>query len=179
MGAVEIRPARPDDAATISKVAEAAWWAVYPGILETDSIKSALSDHYDTAVLRTALEERDDLLFLVAERSGDNPGDGSPDDPPSDIVGFATAQQTWADEVAIHTLYVHPDQWDEGVGTALLEAVAESAHAAGVDRLRCTVISGNHVGRAFLESRDFERVETVTAEVGDETLPEDAFERDL
>ena len=96
-----------------------------------------------------------------------------------EIVGFATAQQTWADEVAVHTVYVHPDRWAEGVGTALLEEIEASARAADADRLRAGVLSGNHVGRSFLESRGFERVETETAEVAGETVPEDVFEREL
>lgn len=163
---MNVRPATPDDAAAVSAVAEAAWWETYPGVLDPDAVEAALAELYDEAFLREVLEEREDLLFLVAEVDGE-------------VVGFATAQQTWADEVAVHTVYVHPDRWEAGIGTALLEEVEESARAADVDRLRAGVLSGNHVGRSFLESRGFERVETETAEVGGETVPEDVFEREL
>lgn len=163
---MEVRPAETGDVEGVRAVAEAAWWDVYPGILETDTIRAAVDDLYDEAFLRRVVEERDDMLFLVATDEGD-------------VVGFATAQKTWADEVEIHTLYVHPDRWNEGVGTHLLEAVEDSAEAVGVDRLRAGVISGNPVGRSFFEGRGFERVETATAEVGDEQVPEDVFERPL
>lgn len=175
---VDVRPAAPKDAPAVRAVAEAAWWETYPGVLDPDTIRNALDNLYDEAFLRQVLAERDDLLFLVAERETEG-GAGGDNTADVEIVGFATAQQTWADEAEVHTLYVHPDRWGNGIGTELLDAVAESARTAGVDRLRCTVASGNHVGRAFLESRGFERIETVTAEVGDEIVPEDVFERDV
>lgn len=181
-----IRPAEPDDAPAVRAVAEDAWWAAYAGLLDAATIREALADLYEESFLRRVVAERDDILFLVAERVGGSEADtGTEDgeeagaDAEKGVVGFATAQQTWADEVEIHTLYVHPDHWEEGIGTALLESVEEAARDAGADRLRCEVASGNHVGRAFVEARGFERVETVTTEVGDETVPEDAFEKGL
>lgn len=183
---VSVRPAEPDDAPAVREVAEEAWWAAYAGVLDADTVREALADLYEESFLRRVLAERDDVLFLVAERAdetADEDGTDSDEGPAvggrTGVVGFATAQQTWADEVEIHTLYVHPDHWEEGIGTALLDAVADAARTAGADRLRCEVVSGNHVGRAFVESRGFERVETVTTEVGDETVPEDAFEKGL
>lgn len=175
---MEVRPAAAGDVEGVRAVAEAAWWETYPGTLDTDTVRSAVDDLYDEAFLRRVIEERDDMLFLVAvdeasaEAEATADGDGA-------VVGFATAQQTWADEVEIHTLYVDPERWGEGIGTRLLESVEASAEAAGVDRLRVGVLSGNRIGRSFFEGRGFERVETVTAEVGDERVPEDAFERPL
>lgn len=183
---VTVRPARSEDVSDIRTVAEAAWWATYPGILDPDTIRNALDDLYEEAFLRRVIAERDDVLFLVAERAPEA-GDGSTERGEGStergegrmVVGFATAQETWADEVEIHTLYVHPDRWGEGTGTALLDAVAAVAREAGADRLRCEVMEGNHVGRAFLESRGFDHVESVTTDVGEETVPENAFEKTL
>lgn len=169
-----VRPAEPEDAAAVRSVAEAAWWATYAGIIEPDTIRDAIDDLYAEPFLREVIADRDDVLFLVAERRTD--ADESEDVP---VLGFTTAQQTWADEVQVHTLYVHPDHWGEGTGTALLDAVEESARAADVDRLRCELLQDNHVGRSFLEARGFERVDAVTTEIGDETVPEDVFERQL
>ena len=163
---MHVRPAAPDDAPAIESIARAAWWEAYPGILDTDVIEETLEAVYDPAFLREAMADHDDLLYLVAEAD-------------DEVVGFATAQQTWADEVEIHTLYVDPDHWEEGVGSALLESVTDSAESAGVDRLRVGVLSGNHVGRAFVESNGFERVETRTAAFGETEVPEDVFEKVL
>jgi ribosomal protein S18 acetylase RimI-like enzyme len=164
---MHVRPATPDDAPAIESIARAAWWEAYPAVLDTDVIEETLGEVYAPEFVREAMAEHDDLLYLVAEAD-----DGTP-------LGFATAQQTWADEVEIHTLYVDPDHWEEGVGSALLESVTESAASAGVDRLRVGVLSGNHVGRAFFESNGFERVETRTAQFGDSEVPEDVFEKPL
>lgn len=186
---MNVRPAEPADAPAIRRVAEAAWWEAYPGVLDTDTVRVAVDDLYDVDFLREVLAEREDLLFLVAEdagradereidegtevdETGSEAGDGG-------VQGFLSAQQTWADEVEVHALYVHPDRWGEGTGTALLAAVEDSAREADVDRLRAGVLSGNSVGRAFFETRGFARVETLTAEVGDETVPEDAFEKEM
>ncbi|WP_255151014.1 GNAT family N-acetyltransferase [Halorarius halobius] len=162
---MNVRPADPEDATGIAAVARAAWWETYPGILDTDVIEATLEEVYDEEFVREAMRERDDLLYLVAEDDG--------------VIGFATAQQTWADEVEIHTLYVEPSRWEAGIGTALLESVAASAAEAGADRLRVGVLSGNSVGRAFVETRGFERVETRTAAFGEREVPEDVFEKPL
>lgn len=161
---MNVRPAEPDDAPAIERVARDAWWETYPGILDAEVVESTLAEVYDPDFLREAMADHDGLLYLVAEQDGE-------------VVGFASAQQTWADEVEIHTLYVDPDHRQRGVGTALLEAVDESAAAAGVDRLRAGVLSGNHVGRAFAETHGFERVETRTAAFDGTEVPEDVFER--
>ncbi|PSQ29865.1 N-acetyltransferase [Halobacteriales archaeon SW_6_65_46] len=160
----EIRPATTDDAAAIREIADAAWWDTYPGTLATDQIATAVERLYDLEFLREVIRERDDLLFLVAER------DGEP-------VGFTSAQQTFADEVELFSLYVHPDHQREGVGTALLDAVLDAARTASVDRLKAGVLSGNRQARGFLETRAFERTETVTTEIGGESHPEDVLER--
>lgn len=163
---MNVRPAESGDAPSIEAVARAAWWETYPGLIDPDTVEETLAELYDAEFLEEVLDERGDLLFLVVE-----------DD--EAVVGFASAQQTWADEVEIHTVYVDPDRWEEGFGTALLDGIESSAREAGVDRLRTSVVSGNSIGRAFFESRGFERVETVNAEIGDETVPEDVFERTL
>jgi ribosomal protein S18 acetylase RimI-like enzyme len=163
---MSISVATPADVPAIREVADAAWWDTYPGVLEPDQIRAGLERLYDPEFLTEVLEERDDLLFILAEREGA-------------VVGFASAQQTFADEVELFTLFVHPDHQRDGVGTGLLEAVETSAREAGVDRLRTGVLSGNRVARAFFEGHGFERVETVTTEVGGGEHPEDVFERPL
>jgi len=163
---VTVRPATTDDVTAIREIADAAWWDTYPGVLDTDQIREGLANLYDADFLEQVLEEREDLLFLVAERDGD-------------VVGFASAQQTFADEVELYTLFVHPDSQREGVGTALLEAVETAAREAGTERLRTGVLAGNRAARSFFETHGFERAETVTTGVGGAAHPEDVLERSL
>ncbi|MDZ7746717.1 MAG: GNAT family N-acetyltransferase [Halobacteriales archaeon] len=160
----EIRPAIPEDVDAIRDVADAAWWDTYPGTLDAAQIETAVDRLYDPEFLTEVLGERDDLLFLVAERDGE-------------VVGFGSAQQTFADEVELFTLYVDPDHQREGVGTALLDAILETARTESIDRLRVGILSGNQRARSFFESHGFERIETVTTEVADQPHPEDLFER--
>ncbi|PSQ24692.1 N-acetyltransferase [Halobacteriales archaeon QS_9_67_17] len=132
-------------------------------MLDADRIRTALDSLYDPDFLERVLAEREDVLFVIAERE-------------ERVVGFASARQTFADEVEIHTLFVHPDHQREGVGTALFESVVASARDADADRLRAGVLSGNHEARGFFEAHGFERVETVHTEVGGDPHPEDVLE---
>lgn len=58
------------------------------------------------------------------------------------------------DEAGLKEIYVHPDRWGEGVGTAMLGWAVESLPA---DRqgLALETLAGNDRGRAFYESRGF------------------------
>ena len=82
------------------------------------------------------------------------------------------------DEADLKELYVHPDRWGEGVGTALL--------AAGLDRLpadvtavRLETLSGNERAAAFYEARGFERTGRRTIEVGGEPYEAHVYTRRL
>lgn len=160
---MNVRPATTADIEGIREVADAAWWDTYPGVLDPDRVRTALDTLYDPEFLREALTDHNQVLFVVAERD-------------DQVVGFASAQQTFADEVEVYTLFVHPNHQRDGVGTELLDSVATSARDAGVERLRAGVLSGNHDARAFFETHGFERVETVHTTVGDDTHPEDVLE---
>jgi ribosomal protein S18 acetylase RimI-like enzyme len=169
---VRLREATPEDAEAIAAVAEDAWWAACASALSADAVRTALADLYDEAFLAEVAEEAADdaeFRFLVAVDEDDG----------ERVVGFASAAREWADEVELFTLYVDPDRWGEGVGTALLEELASWAAGRDADRLVCSALADNAVAVGYLESRGFERVREVQAEVGGETVPEYEFERGL
>ena len=124
---VTVRAATTEDVDAAESVARDAWYAAYGGFLDPETVAAGLAENYDAELL-TAAVDHDEVEFLVAV------DDGS-------VVGFASAERTWADEVELHTLYVHPDRWGEGVGSALLSAVEEWAREQGVDRLACGVFA--------------------------------------
>ncbi|WP_435196514.1 GNAT family N-acetyltransferase [Natronomonas sp. EA1] len=161
-----IRPARSEDIDAIRAVTRAAWEAAYAGFMTHDAREEALEDGYDPEFLERVLEERDDLLFVVYERDGE-------------VVGFASAQQTWADEVELHTLFVHPDHWEAGVGSELLGTVADSAEASGVDRIRAAVFAENYVGQGFLQAKGFEEIDEDRREMAGVPYRELVFERSI
>jgi len=162
---VDVRTATAEDLAAVEAVARDAWYAAYGGFLEPQSVEAGLAQSYDEDVLATAVEQ-DAIEFLVAEVE-------------SEVVGFASAERTWTDEVELHTLYVHPDRWGEGVGSALLYEVEAWATEKDVDRLVAAVFADNAVGRGFLESRGFEEGQAAKGEVAGELHDEYEYERPL
>lgn len=159
----EVREATTDDVDAVVDIARDSWYAAYGGFLQPPTIEQALGEYYDPDIVEAGIEH-DDITFSVAEV------DGEP-------VGFASAEQTWADEVELHTIYVHPDHWGEGVGSALLERVEAWARQQGVDRIACGVFADNAVGVEFFEVKGFRRGAEANGEVAGEFHPEYEFER--
>ena len=184
---VRIREATVEDVEGVVAVARDAWYATYGGFLEPATIEQALTEYYDPELVRAGVEH-DDIAFYVAEvESGDGGGNGDRDRDGDDdvdetrdgLVGFASAERTWSDEVELHTIYVHPDRWGDGVGSALLDRVTSWARGQDVERIACGVLEGNAVGVGFFESKGFRRGTTANAEVAGELHPEYEFELEL
>jgi len=177
---VRLREATPEDAEAIAAVAADAWWAACASALSADAVRTALADLYDEAFLREVAAEaaqEEEFRFLVVVTDEEGEGDEGGDE--GTVIGFASAAREWADEAELFTLYVDPDHWGEGAGTALLEALESWGADRGAERLVCSALAGNTVAVAFLESRGFERVREVEAEVGGETVSEYEFEKPL
>jgi GNAT superfamily N-acetyltransferase len=178
---MHLREATSEDAPTIASVAADAWWAGPASALTADAVRTALADLYDEAFLREVAAEAADeseFRFLVAV---DEPDEDEPDEdePEERVVGFASAALEWTDEVELFTLYVDPDRWGEGIGTELLETIAEWAAERGAERVVCSALAENPVAVSFFEERGFDRARTVLTEVGGESVEEYEFERPL
>ena len=152
---MEIRDATPADVPHVREVAQEAWQAAYAAFLTPGQCRRALDDLYDAESLERAIEELDGFHLLVAEVDGE-------------VLGFASAEKTWADEAELYALYVHPDHWGEGVGSALLEAGIDRLPAAAT-ALKLEVFADNDVGRRFYEARGFDRVGETDVEVAGDT----------
>lgn len=162
---LEVREAAAEDVEAVVDVAEAAWYAAYGGFLDPATVQRGLEENYDPELVEGAVEH-ENIAFFVAEADGE-------------VVGFASAEQTWADEVELHTVYVHPDRWGEGAGSALLERVEAWARDRGVDRIACAAFSENSIGIGFLEAAGFRRGTEAKAEIAGELHPETEFELPL
>lgn len=140
-----IRPARANDAPAIREIAAAAWREVHAPIVGAERVEAVLDDWYAPEGLREAAAG--DAPFVVAEIDGT-------------IAGFAQGHRDGDDSALFHLvrIYVRPDRWGEGVGTALLGRVAEAARERGADRMRLGVMAENDRARRFYEARGFERV---------------------
>lgn len=180
-----VREAEPDDVEAVVDVARDSWYAAYGGFLDPATVEAGLEANYDPDLVAAGVEH-DDIAFFVCEVGDDgdgevgDDGDGEiGDDGDGEVVGFATAEQTWADEVELHTIYVHPDRWGEGVGTALLDRVLEWARGRDVDRVVAAAFADNAVGVGFFEAAGFERGLEAEGEIGGELHPEVEFEHEL
>ena len=82
------------------------------------------------------------------------------------------------DEADLKAIYVHPDWWGEGVGTALLDRGLD-ALPDRVETVRLEAFADNDVGARFYEVRGFERVETSETEIAGETYPVAIYAREV
>lgn len=161
---MDVREATPEDAETMSDIAEAAWWASCAGFLDADTLRRVLAEGYSEGRLADAIRD-DELHTVVAVDDGGR------------VVGIAVAERTWADTVDLHALYVDPDRWGEGAGSALLESVLAYARAADCEYVRTTAFVENSVARPFLESQGFEETDRVGTPVFETIHEEVVLER--
>jgi ribosomal protein S18 acetylase RimI-like enzyme len=162
MGEVTVRDATPADVGGIRHVAERGWTAAYDDALSRDTVDAALSAWYDDDVTREAVE-RDDVAYLVADVDGTVRGYVSGD--PGDGDGVAT----------LGALYVDPDHWNEGIGTALLEAFEAVCLQRGSETVRLRVLAENDVGVSFYRTRGYEMVSERRTELFGEPVTERVF----
>lgn len=154
-----IRPATPDDASAVRAVGRASWHAAYDDLLGSERVDETIDEWWDLPGLRRATG-RDDDVFLVAV---------TPEAANGAVAGVAHAHPDRG-EAGVYELgriYVHPDWWGEGLGTALLDGVRQRLPDA-TERLRLVVLADNDVGVSFYESYGFERVESRVAGLGDD-----------
>jgi N-acetylglutamate synthase-like GNAT family acetyltransferase len=162
---VTVREATGADLEAILDVAEAAWYAAYGATLDSSTIAAALDEYYAPDLVEGAIEH-DAIVFHVADIDGE-------------VVGFASAEQTWADEVELHALYVHPDRWGEGIGSALLDRIVAWAREQDGDRIACGVLADNAVGTGFFEAVGFTSEAESEAEIAGSSRAEREYELDL
>ena len=82
------------------------------------------------------------------------------------------------DEAGVKAVYVRPDWWGEGIGTALLDRGLD-ALLDRVETVRLEAFADNDVGTGFYEARGFERVETDETEIAGETYPTTIYAREV
>ncbi|WP_435195015.1 GNAT family N-acetyltransferase [Natronomonas sp. EA1] len=140
---MQLREARPDDAPAIAAVAREAWRTAYTDIIGEEQVAALLDRWYGIDDLRDRLA--DAPAFVVAEVDGE-------------VVGFADGVEREEEEWALGRLYVHPDHWNRGVGSALIEAVETRAREAGAEAMELGVFAENDRATGFYERHGYEEV---------------------
>lgn len=159
---MQIRDAHPEDADRVAAVARASWHAAYDDVLGAETVDDVVDEWYDPASLEEQIRKAADgeKAFLVAVDDGE-------------LLGFtnggpARAHETDPDapDAFLSRLYVHPDGWGVGVGTALTGRLARRLRETGHERVWLEVFEANERAYGFYEALGFERVGAVTETFG-------------
>ena len=166
-----------EDARGVARVNALAWRAAYDDLLPDDVLDAIDPDPNPDGEtvdrFHAALSANRRGAFLAVDDAGA-------------VRGYADIR--WGDagtkafvgagEADLKAIYVDPECWGEGVGTALL-ARALDAVPDSVGTLRLEMLEGNGVGRRFYEARGFERTGTASHDVGGESYPTAVYSRDV
>ena len=135
MGSVEVRKATRDDLVAIGRVADAAHWDAYSGLLDPATISALLQRDFSPGPLRRRLLSGG---VVVGEESGR-------------LIGFADAAVD-TDQVRLTALATDPQRRHAGVAAALLQAVRRLAPELPV----CAdVLLGCFPVEGYLEAQGF------------------------
>lgn len=142
---VIVRTAQHHDIPELAHIDVRAWRAAYSSIFPEGAVTGLSAPRRMFKWARVLSRRRDSELVLVAEIDGR-------------IVGFCQAGADRDDPEAageIYTLYVDPDAWGRGVGSALIE-IALTWLAPRYERAILWVVRENEPARRFYEACGFE-----------------------
>ncbi|GAA0227212.1 GNAT family N-acetyltransferase [Haladaptatus pallidirubidus] len=145
---METRDVTASDIPAIRRVSSEAVNAAYEFLPEKER-EATVRERFSDQRLQTALGD-DDVILIAAVSDGE-------------LVGYAHVEAISrvdaVGEAALRGIYVVPNRWQTGVGTALLEAVEKAVHERGFTQLSVAVLIDNGRAKQFFESNGFERVE--------------------
>ncbi|WP_435157251.1 GNAT family N-acetyltransferase [Haladaptatus sp. DFWS20] len=157
---MKIRPADEGDFGAIRRIAHRAWSEAYDDILNDETITETVSSWYSNDSLADALD-RPGTAFLVAVAD-------------DELVGFCHAV-FYEDEGDVLRLYVDPDDWGAGVGTALHERLRDDFQDFSTKRMRSMVLADNDIGNEFYRQLGFEKTDEAEVEMGGKTYTENVY----
>ncbi len=136
---MEVRRARPEDAAAIAAVHVGTWQSAYAHIFGRERL-AELDPGRRSAGWERALAERDDEDVFVAERDGA-------------LVAFAWAGPSRDGGVAseLYAIYALPAAWGSGAGPALMREVLGALRDRGFATATLWVLEENPRARRFYE----------------------------
>ena len=153
-----IRNANATDIPLIRELAQASWWAHYPGIISEQQIEYMLDWMYSETQLSKDLEKGVEYLIL------ENPNP----------LGFAGWECDMSRATAkLHKLYLVPEAIGGGYGQLLLNDVLRRARSAGMNRLELGVNKHNQRAINAYERFGFLRQSSVCNDIGNGFVMDD------
>lgn len=167
----EIRQATTEDVWAVHQTARESWHAAYDDLLDPDRIDEIVDEWYALGDVESSIEDtsgREDATFLVVDAAKEESGAIETGDR---CRGFAHVVPWPEDERVAYLvrIYVRPESWGNGIGTALLERLEAECEPI-FDRIRVGVLADNEIGVSFYESNGFERVDTYDSDLGEDLL---------
>ncbi len=140
-----IRRALPSDVPEIAPLNVRAWQVAYRGQMP-DGFLNAL-DTSERAAWWAEMVVAPHLTVLVGVDA-------------VSVIGFCSSTASRDDDASagtceLRTLYVEPNRWRSGIGSALLDAALDSAREQAFHELSLWVLETNLAARRFYEARGF------------------------
>jgi GNAT superfamily N-acetyltransferase len=139
---VSVRRAGAPDARAIARVHVDSWHAAYPGLIPDEFLGRLSIEDRERQWTETLSEAGDGPLVLVAEARGATVGF-------STVVIPARDAGEPEDVAEIAAIYVDPEAWGGGAGSALIHASVEEMRAAGCREAILWALAGNARAAGF------------------------------
>jgi len=141
-----VRPALPDDLPAVALVRALTWQAAYAGMVDDAELRT-LTDPDVVAAWAARAATKTDTTYTVADLAGE-------------VVGFAAYGAERSDDPRpwrgeLYALYVLPDHWRSGAGSALMHAALDALAENGFDHVTLLVLAGNERAIAFYRRHGF------------------------
>ena len=141
---VELRSARPADALALAEVQVASWHAAYPGLIPAARLAAYTVERRLVAWRRYLADQGPSTHTRLVEDQ-------------QRVVGFVTTgssrDRSGAGE--IWALYVDPERWGHGAGSALMADALATLARRGFRQARLWVLEGNQRAIGFYQGSGF------------------------
>jgi len=148
---VEVRQARPDDAAALAELGATTFRETYRTLFQPGDLEPRITQKYSTAIQTAELADPS-VCLCVAEVSGR-------------FVGFVKMNRQPAPEMVhgsspmqLERIYVREAHLGQGIGAKLLERALTYARDAGADSVWLGVMDGNSRAMGFYTTHGFQAV---------------------
>lgn len=166
-----IRLAREEDSRALAKFGRLCWEAAYRGLMPDALIDGLTVERREAGLRRRRREADPERRQWILERGRDLLGYCS-----SGPVRDADGGRSVCGE--IYSLYVHPERWERGHGTRLLQHVLADLRARGYDQVALWCLTTNPRARRFYEHHGFAvEVEERSREFDGYPLPHTRYRR--
>jgi ribosomal protein S18 acetylase RimI-like enzyme len=138
---VLVRPARPEDAAAVAEVHVRTWQAAYEHVFGAERLAQLDLEQRRASWTERLSDPEPHRRTLVAEHDAGR------------VVGFAAvgASRDADGEGELYGIYVAPEAWGSGAGTALMHAAVASLREGGYPSATLWVLEDNPRARSFYE----------------------------